>query len=201
MPEYHRWMRSRVVLVAVLLASACSSSPTTPVAEIEPSSTSAPPPSAPSAVTEPITATTDIAPTAPASTVEPTTTVPAIRRLTGSITLIDRVRGEWNNCQGSGEFSDVAAGMQIVVRDGVGTILATTAAANLSDVDASGPWQTEHAAVSGGSGMISLRCILKFDTEVPEAEFYEIFVGERIDAIYLQADLDATGWHLALQIS
>jgi hypothetical protein len=120
--------------------------------------------------------------------------------LTGSITLTGQITGDWNACQGRNQFSDVAPGMQIVVRSGDGTVLAASAAENLSDADAVGPWQTEYDTASGGGTLISIRCIFKFGAELPAVDFYEVSVGERFTALYSTADLDAVGWHVAVLI-
>lgn len=204
-------MRRRAGLVALLLLGACASdSASTPAAE-ETASTASTISTVPEVASSvlptaevPIVESTDLPSTssmAPSTSADPAITpLPEQRMLTGSITLTGKVVGAWNACQGRDDLSDVTAGMKIVVRSGDGTVLAVTAAENLSDADAVGPWQAEHQTASGGTTLISIRCIFKFAAELPPVDFYEVAIGDRFDVVYSTVDLDSAGWHITFLI-
>lgn len=73
-----------------------------------------------------------------------------------------------------GGYSDVAAGGQVTVQDGEGTILATTTLA--------------------GGILNSRGCTFSFSTEVPDADFYQVTITHRGALTYSRTDLEANGW-------
>jgi hypothetical protein len=89
-------------------------------------------------------------------------------------------------CYGIGGYSDVTAGLPVVVKDQAGIVLGTM---NLADAD------TLHLVRSTrGSGSPRLgsdRCEFTFSATVPDAAFYSIEVGHRGARTYSRSDLDA----------
>jgi hypothetical protein len=102
----------------------------------------------------------------------------------GSVVLHDP-DGNWRRgrrCQGSGGYSDIRAGADVVIRDGDGNIIASGRLG-------------EAAATSSTS------CRLSFVVEdVPRADFYTVEVGGRGGPSYSYEDLDDAGWEIDLEI-
>lgn len=98
--------------------------------------------------------------------------------LTGTFVLTsDDVDWTPTSCSGSGGYSDIQAGTDVVVRDGAGAILATA------------------ALVDDPAGSSAARCAYTFQVpDVPSADFYTIEVGRRGDLTYSRADLQERGW-------
>jgi hypothetical protein len=100
--------------------------------------------------------------------------------LKGTFTLIDSdISRSASGCAGTGGFSDVKQGMQVVVKNQKGEILA------LGELD-SDNYSGEHANVV---------CEFPFSVrDIPRAEFYEIEVGRRGGLKYSLDDLRKAGW-------
>lgn len=100
--------------------------------------------------------------------------------LTGSFTLIDSdILRTSEGCSGTGGYSDVHAGMQVVIKNEKGEILA------LGEL---GPDRNpgQYSEVS---------CVFPFVVkDIPRADFYEIEVGKRGSLKYSIEDLRKAGW-------
>ena len=110
---------------------------------------------------------------------QPLTTLD-MARLNRMGTLIKSLRqGKTYPCpQGAGGgFSDIVAGTQVIVQDGSGAVLATT-------------------ALTGGR--VNMRgCTFDFRIEVPAADFYQVLVSHRGALTYSRDDLARSGWHVS----
>ena len=95
-------------------------------------------------------------------------------------TLIKSLRqGKTYPCpQGSGGgFNDIVAGAQVIVQDGNGAVLATT-------------------ALTGGR--VNMHgCTFDFRVEVPVTDFYQVLVSHRGALTYSRDDLERNGWHVS----
>jgi hypothetical protein len=96
----------------------------------------------------------------------------------GSITLVD-LDGYGDDfaggCEGTGGYSDISAGAAVTVRDGEGSMLAT------SDLD---------SGEDDGFG-----CTFPFTVQdVPNAHFYEIEVSHRGSLSYSKDEMQANRW-------
>ena len=101
--------------------------------------------------------------------------------LTGSLALRDPDGFEIGACAGSGGYSDIAAGTQVTVKNGDGTIIATG----------------ELEAGDGGGAT----CTFPFTVEsVPDSEFYSIEVGHRGALNYSKAELADADWNVDLSL-
>lgn len=132
------------------------------------------------------------APSAPAATVAtavtpaPSPTSAASHRLTGTFTLNDRPEiGANATCHGTGGYDDIREGLGVVVRDGAGVVLATSALGPGAYVDV--------------ARLYGCR-FLFFVPDVPDAPFYAIEVGHRGELTYSKAELEAAGWSVAFTL-
>lgn len=106
---------------------------------------------------------------------------PETHLITGTFTLNqddDANRGN-GQCQGTGGYSDIRAGLDVVVKNEAGTIVATS---ELHD----GP--TAYDSSTRG------RCIFEISVSVPDASFYSIEVGSRGELTYSRDDMESMGW-------
>jgi hypothetical protein len=91
-------------------------------------------------------------------------------------------RGETFPCPegAGGGYSDIAAGGQVVVKDGAGRVLATT-------------------ELSGGQ--VNTRgCTFDFQLEVPDTDFYQVEVTHRGALTFARSDLAANEWHVSARL-
>jgi len=95
----------------------------------------------------------------------------------------DRTEG----CSGTGGYSDVRVGTDVVVRDAAGTIIGTSSLT----VDADGP-------EPAGSG--AYQCGFAFVVSVPESAFYTVAVGKRGELTFSKAELEAKGWTVGFEL-
>ena len=87
-------------------------------------------------------------------------------------------KGKTYSCpQGSGGgFADLVVGGQVVVEDGSGSVLATS-------------------ALTGG--VINTQgCVFSFTVQVPAADFYRVTVTHRGTLTYSRSELVAKGWRV-----
>lgn len=104
-------------------------------------------------------------------------------KLIGSVLLTD-TSDYWPNkqCTGSGGYSDLAQGGNVVLKDGNGKILATT---NLAT----------------GRTINKTSCFFYFDLgNVPDSKFYSMQVSHRGELSYSLAEMKKQKWNLALTI-
>lgn len=129
-----------------------------------------------------------LAPPSPTPTPTPTpspTPVPTteLHTLTGTFTLdqddtVDKPAGD---CRGTGGYSDIRSGNDVLVKDETGTIIGT------------GRTEVETAGVR--------RCVYAFEViGLPEAKFYDVTVGRREGPTWSLADMESMNWHIALTI-
>lgn len=139
--------------------------------------------------------------TATSTTTEPPS---EIQTLAGTFTLIDSdVVGSWTRCGGSGGYDDFGAGMNVTARDGSGRIVGSGNSRNLTESDLSSdlPGLAAAAADESEEDGIDVTCVVSFEIEVEDADFYEIEVGSRGGLSYSRADLDAADWFIELSLS
>ena len=105
--------------------------------------------------------------------------------VTGTFTLLDP--GGFTgveNCSGSGGYSDIDMGTQVVVKDKTGTLIATSSL---------GPGETRSFA---GFEV----CEFSFRVEVPSEEFYSFEVADRGSLSYTREELEARDWRVEFSL-
>jgi len=99
--------------------------------------------------------------------------------LKGTMTLHEVVSG--TSCTGTGGYSDIQAGTEVVVKDQAGKVLAT---ASLGD-----------GRVDSGT------CVFDFSvSHLPDADFYQVEVSHRGNVTYSKADLEKTNWTIGVEL-
>ncbi|MFQ5968219.1 MAG: PASTA domain-containing protein [Acidimicrobiia bacterium] len=108
-------------------------------------------------------------------------TVSPINTLTGMVHLFGSFSGTADDCAGTGDFSDLRAGLPVVVRDEVGGVL--------------GQGQLEQGSIDGE------RCDFAFEVAgIPWAISYSIEVGERIREPSEYLRLQMAQWHVDFNV-
>lgn len=115
-----------------------------------------------------------------AATPEPTE---AGQDITGTFALHAQSGQFSGACEGTGGYSDIAAGMNITLEDGEGNVLGTSRFSN------------------GQASEDRQLCEFTFGFEdVPNADFYVLNAGDRGEQTYSRADMEAMDWDVALEI-
>lgn len=97
--------------------------------------------------------------------------------ISGTFVLTDsEVAWTSTSCSGTGGYSDIREGANVVVKDGTGTIIGTA------------------ALVSDPVRSSASRCAYTFTVPVKDAEFYAVEVGRRGALTYSKAEIEAQGW-------
>lgn len=125
--------------------------------------------------------------TSPPATATPAATSAPTHRIQGTLTLSDDSVdiGDNATCHGTGGYDDITAGLGVVVRDGAGVVLATSALGSGSYPDV--------------SDLSTCRFVFSV-TNVPEASFYSIEVGHRGDLTYSFTELEERDWTVAFEL-
>jgi len=126
------------------------------------------------------------------------TPTPSTHTLHGSISLTPDDRDfSWEldkPCSGSGGYSDLAGGTQVVVKDGSGSIIAT---GHLNEGTGANPYVYKGTP----DPEIVDSCSFSFDVEgVPDSDFYSIEVGHRGAMTYSRAEMESMSWTLELSL-
>ena len=101
--------------------------------------------------------------------------------LTGEFTLNDEdIIGTGDHCFGTGGYDDFGPGMNVTVRDGNGSIIASG------------------DTVSSDAFPDNYSCTVEFAVEVDDVEFYAIEVGHRGELSYSKEELEEQGWNVSL---
>jgi hypothetical protein len=105
------------------------------------------------------------------------------RTLSGTFVLTNgEPVGSDGGCSGTGGYSDIRPGIDVVVSDGSGSIIATT-------------------DLSVGTPIDDVTCSFTFRLEdVPPTTFYTVEVGDRGQITYSAADLAAENWNITLEL-
>lgn len=101
--------------------------------------------------------------------------------VTGTFALVDLDGFFTGPCFGSGGYSDIGPGTQVVVKDRSGKIMATGSL---------GPGKARGGSI----------CQFKFAMEVPSSDFYSFEVGRRGSITYTPEELEAAGWHVGFSL-
>lgn len=114
---------------------------------------------------------------------------PTTHDLTGTFTLTQDSPPPMSDnetyCEGTGGYTDIQAGLDVVVRDQGGDIIGTGA------LEYEPPAENQSLRV----------CVFTFTVEdVPAASFYEIEVGDRGSLSYSAAELDVLDWSVAFTL-
>lgn len=101
--------------------------------------------------------------------------------ISGTFTLTDTGNLFVNSCSGSGGYSDIRLGTNVVLKDGDGKLLST-------------------GSLGPGVGTGS-QCLFEYSLlGVPEVPFYTIEVGKRGSLSYSLADMKSAGWTIGLTL-
>lgn len=102
----------------------------------------------------------------------------------GSIDFARRnpATGDDGACQGNGGYSDIRAGVSVVVKDSTGTIIGT------------GPLLYASKASN------ETHCAFTFSFGIAPTDFYVVSVGNRGGVTYSRAQLEGAGWNLDLTL-
>jgi hypothetical protein len=132
------------------------------------------------------------------------------RALTGSVALFDvDGLGSAANCAGSGGYGDIEQGMQVVVKNGDGKILATSELGRgegetAREVLNEGGSSSYDSSYSSSFDSLVVRCTFPFEVKVPSGEtFYSVTLGSsgrRGTLTYSKADLDKEDWKVSITI-
>jgi hypothetical protein len=103
------------------------------------------------------------------------------QRVLGTFSLLDPEGFEGtDSCFGTGGYSDVGAGAQVVVTDRAGTVIAS------GDLGPGSVQSVEGLEV----------CQFSFAVEVPDTEFYRFEVSDRGSLTYTREELENAGWQV-----
>ena len=131
------------------------------------------------------------------------TTIPAEYEIRGIFTLVDSdVERDGYLCWGTGGYDDVAAGMNVTVRDGNDVIIGVGSTDNVTREDRTSldPWLADVATGVANERYPNVVCTLVFKVSVPDAEFYSVEVGHRGELNYSRAEMEAADWAVALTL-
>ena len=115
---------------------------------------------------------------------------PETHALTGTFLLSNGERPDdrdTGGCSGTGGYSDIGVGTNVVVRDATDTIIGT---APLT-MDPAGP-----EPVASGN----YQCGYAFTVSVPDSAFYTVEVSHRGALTYSRADLESKSWRVSLNL-
>lgn len=99
----------------------------------------------------------------------------------GSFTLTATGETFHSPCSGTGGYSDIRSGTNVVLKDGDGKLLST-------------------GSLGSGAGSGN-DCVFEYSlNDVPEVPFYTIEVGKRGDLSYSLADMKSMGWSVDLTL-
>lgn len=129
----------------------------------------------------------------------------------GIFTLQDEegFTGSWNSCSGDGGYSDFGPGMNVTIRDGAGEIVGTGSTRSLTEAETLGDLDDPDSTIPGDADAMQLAgtfaktlgyCAVAFETEVNDAEFYEIEVGRRGSLTYSADELREREYFVELSL-
>jgi hypothetical protein len=126
----------------------------------------------------------------------------------GTFTLFasDDVSGDMSECEGTGGYDDVSEGVPVTIRDQEDNIVgsATLANASADEIASRIAARDEDATLAEAQALVErmdgVACVLVFDAEVDDAEFYDIEVGERGKISYSRKELIGNGWTAAFTL-
>lgn len=89
-------------------------------------------------------------------------------------------------CRDTFGYEDVHPGSQVIVKDGDGSVVATTRLSSGTFVE--------------GLPITRTACEFTFEAEVPEADFYTVEVAGREGPTFSREELDALDWEVGLEL-
>ncbi|MFZ4433862.1 MAG: hypothetical protein ACOYOQ_11780 [Microthrixaceae bacterium] len=139
----------------------------------------------------------------------PTVLPPSSTTMVGTYVLYDEsgdIEGSVTDCEGTGGYSDFTEGQDLTVRDGQGTIIGAgqvrhptdvTDLQNHSTADERDTFAQVWDKLSDDS---SFGCVLVFDVEVKDADFYELTLGRRGTQTWTRAELEAQDFRVSVSL-
>lgn len=129
----------------------------------------------------------------------------------GTFTLFDEdfdIDGDFDDCEGTGGYSDFSAGRDVTVRDGDGKIVGAGTLRNVADRDELVDFLVASDEADDADDSVidfvvdnpAAVCILVAEFDVDQAEFYEIKVGQRGELSYRAAELADNDWMFNLTL-
>lgn len=129
------------------------------------------------------------------------------RELTGIFVLYDilEIEGPPTSCRGTGGYDDFRAGMGVTVRNGEGTVMATSSTRYGSKQEVSKVWDQFEDLIDDDDETLSellsrSYCVVFFELDVADAEFYDLEVGRRGTQTYSRSELDERDWHVEMTL-
>jgi hypothetical protein len=139
-------------------------------------------------------------------------------RVQGVVSLIDSggdsTEGDWDNCSGTGGYSDVTSGAAATIKDAKGQIIGSMHVSNMNEASLKslvaadskyglGGWggsaadleSTLTKAASVGAG-----CMLYFSGDVDDSSFYSFEFAKRGALTFSADDLNKSGWWIAVSL-
>jgi hypothetical protein len=129
------------------------------------------------------------------------------------------VTGDWDDCEGTGGYSDFDAGMALTIKDKSGDLVGTGNVVNASDENlddiVQADWDGDDpigldeqedlsAAESELRGFLSemegIGCLLYFEASIEDSDFYSVEMGSRGELSYSRDDLEKQGFVVSLSL-
>lgn len=129
------------------------------------------------------------------------------------------VEGQWDDCQGTGGYSDFGAGQNVSVVDAEGTLIGSgttqsldeTLLATIVELDASTDdlgldsddpteAQAELLELLESMAELEVACMVYFEVKVPTSEFYSIEIGQRGELDYSLAEMRERNFYVSFSL-
>ena len=138
-------------------------------------------------------------------------------QLRGVAVLLDEpgdVEGSWDSCSGTGGYEDFSAGMRIAIKGSEGEIVGSGTVMNVND-DLLGTlaemnddvgWWSPDEELSASDVKSSLQegegigCVLYFEADIKDSDFYAIELGSRGDLSYSKEELADRNFTVSLNL-
>lgn len=135
----------------------------------------------------------------------------------GVVELIDSdggIEGSWDACAGTGGYSDITAGAAATMRDSRGHIIGSIRVTNLNGTTLENMVEADKKyGLAGWGGNASKvktlltqsadlgsACVLYFNGDVEDSDFYSFTFADRGALTYSKNDLAKDGWWLSLKL-
>lgn len=137
-------------------------------------------------------------------------------QLRGVAVLFDMdgsIEGSWDDCEGTGGYGDFGAGMRLSVKGSDGEVVGSGDVTNvdesmmdtLSEMNDKSGWLSDgpespediEELLRDGEGFM---CVLYFEADIKDSDFYAIELGSRGDLSYSREDLEENGFTVSFSL-